>query len=231
MFGSKRKDAAFFDDFSSHAEKSVEAARMLFEMMVWLQPTSEGERGPYQRGPGASSEGRVDDKTKELAVKITEAEAAGDTITHNTMKRLRENWLTPLDRTDIHELISRMDDVLDAIEEAAERIVLFEIRVAPPEARELARILVISCEAIVKAIELLRTLAKAPQILELCAEVNHLENEADAVRRKAIAELFREGNEPVMVMKWRDIFDSLESAADRCEDVANIVEGVVLEYA
>jgi uncharacterized protein Yka (UPF0111/DUF47 family) len=82
-----------------------------------------------------------------------------------------------------------------------------------------------------KAIELLRTLSRAPEIRELCVEVNRLENASDAVYRKALADLFQPGNDPLTVMKWRDIFDSLESAADRCEDVANVIEGIVLEYA
>jgi uncharacterized protein len=229
LFGSSRKDTSFFDAFSQHAETSAAAARILLDVMTRLEGDgdADGERAPYVF---PAREG-VDQEIKALAAKIKDAETTGDTITHETMKRLRENWLTPLDRGDIHELITRMDDVLDSIEEAAERIVLFEIRVAPPEARELVRVLVSSCEAIAKAVGLLRSMAHAPEILKLCVEVNQLENDADALHRKAIAAMFKKGNEPLMVMKWRDIFDSLESAADRCEDVANVLEGVVLEYA
>lgn len=215
MFGSNRKDAAFFDAFVSHAKKSLDAAKMLVTLMDGL--TSADALGGSER--------------KSLAEKIKEAESAGDRITHETIKRLRENWITPLDRTDIFDLISRMDDVLDFIEEAADRVVLFEVEEAPAEAAALARILVRSCEALVKSVGLLDDMKNAPAILDLCVEVNSLENEADKVHRKAIADLFRKGNDPLTVMKWRDIFDSLESAADRCEDVANVVEGVVLEYA
>ncbi|MEO6419452.1 MAG: DUF47 family protein, partial [Polyangiaceae bacterium] len=166
-----------------------------------------------------------------LAAAIKDAEHAGDTITHSTVKRLHETWITPLDRFDIHGLISRMDDVLDLIEAVSERVVLFEVQSAPPEAVALSEVLVRGCEGMVKAMELLPDMGKAPELLKICVEINRLENEADGIYRKAIADLFKHGNDPLLVMKWRDIFDSLESASDRCEDVANIVEGVVLEYA
>jgi predicted phosphate transport protein (TIGR00153 family) len=195
--------------------------------MTALQATSASS-DPYHDDVGLDG---GDERAKILAWKIKEAESVGDRITHETIKRLRENWITPLDREDIHQLISRMDDVLDDIEEAAARVVIFEVHVAPPEARALAEILLRSCETIAKAVGLLRRMTNAPAILELCVHVNSLENEADVIHRRAIADLFRRGNAPLMVMKWRDIFDSLEAAADRCEDVANVVEEVVLEYA
>ena len=230
MFGSKRKDAAFFDGFSSHAATSVNAAKLLLEMFQRLPQRSGTGKGPYRYANAASGD-PADEATRKLCMQVKEAETAGDRITHETMKRLRANWLTPLDRTDIYDLISRLDDVLDGIEEAADRVVLFEVRVVPPEAGELAKILVSLCETNAKAIDLLHSMARAPEILELCAETGRLESAADAVHRKALADLYRAGNEPLVAMKWRDIFDSLESAADRCEDVANIIEGVVLEYA
>lgn len=231
MFGAKKKDAAFFEAFSEHAGKSIEAARLLVEMMGRMRIPGDGEPGPYHADAQDETETGVDAETRALAARIKEAERAGDTITHRTVQRLHENWITPLDRNDIHGLVSRMDDVLDYIEAAAERIVLFQVCVAAPQARELAELLVRACEALAKAVALLQTMARAPEILELCIEVNRLENASDAVYRKAMADLFRRGNDPLTVMKWRDIFDSLESAVDRCEDVANIVEGVVLEYA
>jgi uncharacterized protein len=226
MFGSNQKDAAFFEAFKTHAEKSVEAARLLVEMLSLL-PTQD-PAGAY--GPGEHGGAEAPDLAS-VAKAIKVAETAGDTITHDTIKRLHENWITPLDRYDIHLLVSRMDDVLDEIEAAADRMVLFDVRSAVPEAREMAEVLVRSCEALAKAVGLLQTMKRAKEILALCVEVNRLENVADQVHRKAMADLFRSGNDPLLVMKWRDILDSLESAADRCEDVANIVEGVVLEYA
>ncbi|HVH41853.1 MAG TPA: DUF47 family protein [Labilithrix sp.] len=215
MFGSGRKDAAFFSAFVNHAKNSVDAAQMLAELIAGIPATADPTM----------------ENAKRIASRIKEIESAGDRITHETIKSLRENWITPLDRADIHDLITRMDDVLDFIEEAASRVIMFEVTAASPEASELASIVVRSCEAMLKAVGLLNDMKKAPEILELCVEVNRLENAADAVHRKAIADLFRSGNDPLTVMKWRDIFDSLESATDSCEDVANVVEGVVLEYA
>lgn len=219
MFGTARKDAAFFDAFSAHADKTVEAARLLVQIMDRL--TAQPDAARNDDGDLAS-----------LATRIKECETAGDTITHQTMKRLRENWITPLDRSDIHDIISRLDDVLDAIEEAAERIVLFEVTTAPLEAHELSELLVQSSTAVSKAVGLLRDLKRAAEVRQVCVEINELENVADQIHRRAIAALFKRenGNDPLIVMKWRDIFDSLETAADRCEDVADVIEGVVLEY-
>ena len=208
MFGGpKSKDHVFFDAFISHAQKSVEAAKMLVQ--IFEDPS----------------------KASELATAINEAENRGDRLTHETVRRLHETWITPLDRNDIHSLITRMDDVLDLIEAVSERVILFQLSDKQPLAVELARVLVRSCEKLQKAMQLLPNLKQSKELLELCVEVNQLENDADGIYRRAIAELFKPGNDPIMVMKWRDIFDNLESATDRCEDVANIVEGVVLEYA
>ncbi|MBX3220419.1 MAG: DUF47 domain-containing protein [Labilithrix sp.] len=229
MFGASRKDAAFFSAFARHADRSVEAAKLLVASMKRLS-AAPGASSPYQRAEDAADAG-AREETAALASRIKELESEGDRITHDTIKRLRENWITPLDRTDIHDLITSLDDVLDFIEEAADRVALFEVRSAPAEAHDLAELLVRSCEAVAKAVGLLDDMKQAPVILELCVEVNRLENAADTVHRKATAELFARGNEPLTVMKWRDIFESLESAMDRCEDVANVVEGVVLEYA
>lgn len=228
MFGQKNKDAVFFEAFSAHAAQSIAGAKMLHQLVLRMQQAAAAE-GPYRAAtPGCGS--ALDEESKRLAAAITEAEQAGDTITHQTIKRLRETWITPLDRNDIHGLISHMDDVLDLIEAAAERVVLFQVCTAAPEAAALSEYLVRACETLAQALGLLPSL-KAPAILDLCVEVNRLENAADTLYRKALSELFQPGNDPLMVMKWRDIFDCLESAVDRCEDVANILEGIVLEYA
>jgi predicted phosphate transport protein (TIGR00153 family) len=208
MFGPKSKDSVFFSAFSEHALRSVEAAKILLEML------------------------EHPDRKETLALDVGEKEAAGDRLTHDTMKHLHETWITPLDRFDIHNLISRLDDVLDLVDAVAERLVLFEIKAARPPAIELARVLIKSCEHLERGMRLFPQLTgKNKELLEICVEINRLENEADGIYRRAIAELFRNGNDPIEVMKWRDIFDNLEEATDRCEDVANIVEGVVLEYA
>lgn len=208
MFGPKTKGGVFFEAFAEHATRSVEAATLLLEMFEHV------------------------DRKEKLALEVSEKESAGDRITHDTVKRLHETWITPLDRFDIHGLISKLDDVLDLIEAVSERLVLFEIKTVRPPALELARVLLKGCEDMHRAMTLLPQLAsKGKELLDICVEINRLENEADAIYRRAIAELFRDGNDPIEVMKWRDIFDNVEEATDRCEDVANIVEGVVLEYA
>jgi uncharacterized protein Yka (UPF0111/DUF47 family) len=174
---------------------------------------------------------RVDDETRALAKKVKELETSGDTVERATIRRLRENWITPLDRNDIHELITELDNVLDYIEAVADRIVLFEVRTAPPEAALLAELLVQCCQKNSAALAFLKNRAKAQEMLTLCEDVFRLETAADTVYRGALAALFAEGSEPLMVMKWREIFDSLEMAVDRCQDVATIIQGVVLEYA
>jgi predicted phosphate transport protein (TIGR00153 family) len=207
MFGPKNNDHEFFDAFTAHALKSVEAAKMLVEML----------ENPKEAG--------------DLATKINEAENRGDRLTHETVRKLHETWITPLDRNDIHALITRMDDVLDVIDAVSERVVLFELDESRPLSVEIAKVLVRSCEKMHTAMQLLPGLKKPGELLELCVEINKLENDADQIYRRAIADLFKPGNDPITVMKWRDIYDNLEAATDRCEDVANIVEGVVLEYA
>jgi uncharacterized protein len=207
MFGPKNKDHEFFDAFTAHALKSVEAAKMLVEMLETPKNAAD------------------------LATKINEAENRGDRLTHETVRKLHETWITPLDRNDIHSLITRMDDVLDVIDAVSERVVLFEVSETRPLAVDIAKVLVRSCEKMHLAMQLLPGLKKPHELLELCVEINKLENDADGIYRRAIADLFKPGNDPIDVMKWRDIYDNLEAATDRCEDVANIVEGVVLEYA
>jgi predicted phosphate transport protein (TIGR00153 family) len=231
MFGSnKKKDGLFFEAFSNHAKKSVDAAKILVEMFARLAPKEGVSKGAYHTLP-PPPDAKLDDKLVSLAAAIKDAEHAGDTITHHTMKRLHETWITPLDRFDIHGLINGLDDVLDLMEAVSVRVVLFEVRTAPPDAVDLAEVLVRACESMVHTMELLTDMKNASQILDICVEINRLENQADVIYRKALAELFRPGNDPLLAMKWREIFDALETAIDRCEDVANVVEGVVLEYA
>lgn len=208
MFGPKSKGDVFFGAFTQHASRSVEAAKLLLEMLEHI------------------------DRKEQLALEISEKENAADILTHETMKHLHETWITPLDRFDIHGLISKLDDVLDLIEAVSERLVLFQITDVRPAAVDLARVLLKACQDMNRAMQLLPQLAaKGKELLDICVEINRLENEADAIYRRAIAELFHNGNNPIDVMKWRDLFDNIEEATDWCEDVANIVEGVVLEYA
>ena len=227
MFGAGNKDAVYFDAFCELAGKSEAAAEKLVKMFGRMDPAHASERSPYSPVHGK----KVDDETRAMAKEVKELETAGDTIERATIRRLRENWITLLDRIDIHDLITSLDSVLDYIEAVADRIVLFEVRVAPPEAAELAELLVRTCKRISAALALLRDKRKAQEMLTICEDVFRLESQADKVYRGALATLFAEGSEPLMVMKWREIFDSLEMAVDRGQDVATIIQGVVLEYA
>jgi predicted phosphate transport protein (TIGR00153 family) len=207
MFGKSKSDQRFFDAFTEHAQNTLEAAKHVSALFKEL------------------------DNAKDLARAVSEAEHAGDQVTHDTIKHLHETWITPFDRSDIHDLICRMDDVLDLTEAVSERVVLFEIKEGRPGAQEIADVLVQCCEKILRACELLTSMKNARELLDLCVAIGKLENEADSIYRRSIAELFKPGNDPMVVMKWRDVFDSLETATDRCADVANVIEGVVLEYA
>lgn len=201
------KDNLFFGSFTDHAAKSVEASKLLVQMLSDLH------------------------KAPELSKRINDLEHEGDKITHNCVAALHQTWITPLDREEIHALITRLDDVLDAIEAASERVILFEITDSTPEGLDLCRAVVASCEAVHSAVTVLRDLKQSKRLLALCVEINKHENTADLAYRTAVAKLFKSGSDPLLVMKWRDIYDHLEMATDRCEDVANIIEGVVLEHA
>jgi len=203
---SKAKDP-FFSAFSQHAQLTVRAVGILRQLLE--EPASLPERKR----------------------EITRLEHEADEITRATITRLRSQWITPLDRPDIHTLATRLDDVLDAIESIAERLELFDIRDSSKPAIDAVRVLEACAAAMAKAVDLLPDARKrARDIVALCTEINKLESDGDAIYRSAIAELFKEGNQVLLVMKWRDIHEQLENATDLCEDVANALEGVVLEY-
>jgi predicted phosphate transport protein (TIGR00153 family) len=162
--------------------------------------------------------------------RIVELEHRGDFITHQIIEQLHRSFLTPLDREDITLLCGRLDDVMDFIEDAANAMLIYGIDKPTTRAREQAAILVSMTEELVKAVPCLRNRSKNKQILEHCIEINRLENEADAVMRFALVELF-DGMPPYEVIKWREIYQHLENAADRGEDVANVLEAVVLKNA
>jgi predicted phosphate transport protein (TIGR00153 family) len=166
-----------------------------------------------------------------LAKRVKEIEHETDVITHTCVERLHRTFITPFDRDDIHRLISRMDDVMDFIDSAAARIALYEVAPMTPAVRDLAEVLLKSTRAVAIAVAGLRDLKHPQAILDACIEVNRLENEGDEILRTAVGALFREATDPLLVMKWKEIYEALEDATDRCEDVANTIEGVVLEHA
>ncbi len=201
------RETSFFDFFEQHAALTAEGAKAFRDLV------SQGAN------------------VQAAAKRIKEIEHEADTVTHRCVEALHKTFITPIERDDVHRLISRMDDILDYVEAAAERISLYDIVSMTPEVRELAHLLTKAVEKVGVALKGLRDMKHADPIIEACVDVNRLENEGDAILRIAVARLFRETRDSMLVIKWKEIYESLESATDRCEDVANIVEGIVLENA
>jgi uncharacterized protein len=198
------KEERFYDDFVALAEEIRRGASLLEEMLAPELP--------------------LWDKADE----IKEVEHKCDFLTHEIIQRLHRTFVTPLDREDIHELARSLDDVMDAIDATAALVRLYQIILVRTEARELTRIIIASAEQIVKA---LKALERRRGVAEPAVEINRLENEADRVHQVAVRRLFEEERDPIQIMKWKEILDFLEDATDRCEDVANVLEGVVVKHA
>jgi hypothetical protein len=160
--------------------------------------------------------------------KIKDIEHRGDEITHNVFVKLNSTFITPFDREDIHTLASSLDDVLDFINAAADRIILYKITSAPTSAYEIAQIIVKQSETLGRAV---RNLEKLKDVLPHCVEVNRLENEADRISREAIGRLFDTEKDPIALIKIKELLEVLETATDKAEDVANVLETVVLKSA
>jgi len=164
---------------------------------------------------------------QEAARRIKDLEHRADEVTHQCIEALHRTFITPIDRPDIHQLIKRLDDIIDSIDSAATRIHLYGIESMRSEAREMAEILILCAESISRALRGLRNLKKTKIINEQCLKIHDLENKGDEVLRSALFRLFKE-NDPIQIIKWKEIFERLEKAVDRCEDVANIIEGVTI---
>lgn len=199
------REETFLPQFARAAEIILEAARVLDSMAAG--PVNDGDR----------------------AAQIKRLEHQGDQIAHETFDLLNRTWITPIDREDIHALVRTLDDVLDFIDAAAARIVLYRISATTPELKKITAIIVQSAISIQKAMGLLSDLKNSRQILDACVEINRLENEADTVAQLAIGKLFAESKDPIEVMKWKEIYDIVEGATDRCEDVANTLEAIVIK--
>jgi len=203
----RTRDKEFWDAFSGHAQRTSKAAGLLVEMC------------------GAPA------RSSTLAQEIADLEHECDRITHDVVHALHQTWITPLDREEIHGLISRLDDVMDFIEAASERFALYEITEVRPEAVDLSKLLARACQEIEQAMGMLQNMKDVQPLLDICMHLNRHEHDADQVFRRGLARLFKERTDPIEIMKWRDILEALETATDRCEDVANIIEGIVLEHA
>jgi uncharacterized protein len=160
------------------------------------------------------------------AIKAIEHE--GDEITHNLLTMLNQTFVTPLDREDIHELSSRLDDVIDLIDAAANRFVLYRVDKVRRGTLDLVKVLLAATEELTKAVQALPTPEKA---MKHCIEINRYENESDRICRVLIAQLFDEEKAPVQIIKWKEIYEVIETAVDMCEDVANVIEGIVIKSA
>src|SRR5881392_3083984 len=155
-------------------------------------------------------------------------EHKGDKATHAIITKLNQTFITPFDREDIHRLATSLDDVLDFIHAAGERLVMYKILAAPPSSSELAQVIVKQCAELASAVSMLE---KHDHVLEHCVEINRLENEADRIARDSIARLFEREKDPIALIKMKELYEVLETATDKAEDAANVLESVVLKSA
>lgn len=202
------KNKAYFDMFEKAVENISKAAEHLHAY--------------YSGFPNSSNE--VD--------KIKDLEHNGDMLTHQTIEMLNRTFVTPIDREDIYLLISKMDDVLDLMDEAASRTALYKIDKITPEALAFSEVLKKATDILHHTIISMRNLKDYHEIIKHCVEINTIENEGDMLLRKAMVNLFEnEKNDPIKVIKWKEIYEDLETAIDKCEDVANIIESIALKYS
>lgn len=164
------------------------------------------------------------------AKEIYEVEQEGDILTHDIMKKLNKTFLTPIDREDLYALASRLDDVLDLIWGAVDRLAVFKLKESTDEAISMSKNLLLTVEVMHKAIKKLKE-KNYSHVQEYCIEINRLENRIDRDFRDALGKLFDDLKDPILIIKWKDVYQHLEDASDRCEDVANILESIVLKHA
>ncbi|MBI3318849.1 MAG: DUF47 domain-containing protein [Candidatus Omnitrophica bacterium] len=200
------KEAQFFELFERSSKLIVEAARVLQEVAA-----------DFRNLP-------------EQAQRLERLEHDADQVTHEIMAKLNRTFITPIDREDIHRLAAALDDVMDFMEGVTEHLILYKIKEPTPAFRALAGVVLKQVEEINKMIPRLKNLRHA-DILQHCIEVNRLENEGDRILREAVADLFERREDPLEVMKWRDLYAMLETATDKCEDVAVAMEGIFLKNA
>ena len=198
------REKKFFRMFSEVSQNLTEGARLLRDILQ--NPNDVSQR----------------------IARLQEIEHRGDDMTHDIIRMLNQTFITPFDREDIHRLSSSLDDVLDFVNAAATRMTLYGITAPPPPAAQLAGLIVTQSEELAKGVSLLQD---NQHVLEHCVEVNRLENEADRVSRKAIAELFEREKDPIQLIKIKELYEVLETATDKAEDAANVLEAVALKSA
>lgn len=204
MFRLIPRETKFFRMFAEVSQNVTEGARLLQDILQ--NPADLGER--------------LD--------KLQEIEHRGDELTHDIITTLNQTFITPFDREDIHRLTSSLDDVLDYVNSAGMRLRLYRIDAPPPVAAELAGLIVLQSEELAQGVSLLE---QNQRVLEHCVEVHRLENEADRVSRNAIADLFDYEKDPIRLIKMKELYEVLETATDKAEDAANVLEAVALKSA
>ena len=205
------RDGNFFDMFNQHADRIMEAARAFSQMVANYNDVPLREK--YNRD-------------------VDNAERAADRVTHEVNKALHKTFITPIDREQIHGLINTMDDVADLIQDSAETMALYDVRHMTDEIVRLTDISVKCSERVRDAVKLLDKIADpsvADAALKTCEEIDRLESDADRVMRSAMSKLFREEPDVREVIKLKAIYELLETITDKCEDVANLIEGIILE--
>jgi predicted phosphate transport protein (TIGR00153 family) len=205
------RQTRFFDLIEAQAENVVRGSRLLLACF---------------------EEPRDLETIAEFSRRIHDIEHEGDNLVHEVMARLNRTFITPLDREDIHGLCSRLDDIIDYIDSVAKRLVTYKVSRLTRHAVRLAQILEQATEEVWDGVRVLRDLRRHEEIMRQCTRINQLENDADQVLREALDELFNaEAQDPIAVIKWKDLYEHLEIATDKCEDVANIIEGVLIKYS
>jgi predicted phosphate transport protein (TIGR00153 family) len=202
------KEYGFFDLFNRHAAQALEGTKFLLKVVEdW--PNSQND-----------------------IKRIEEIEQECDGITHMTVDLLHRTFITPLDRDEILNLISKMDDVIDCVEVAARRMVIFEIKKVPAKFKDLVEALVKAQELVVQIVAMLSKLKQTERFREIVKDIKRLENEGDRIFHACLADLFKENaNDPCEVIKLKEIYEAIERGIDRCEDVSNVVEGIILEHS
>ncbi|MEO5936079.1 MAG: DUF47 family protein [Terriglobales bacterium] len=198
------KDKKFFDMFVEMTANIGEGARLLKAILDDFE--------------------NVEVRVKQLK----DLEHKGDEMTHAVLIKLNQTFITPFDREDIHQLASKLDDVIDYVYAAGERLVMYKILQAPPAVSELAGVIIRQADQLSKAVSMLE---KHDNVLEICVEINRLENEADQIGRTALAALFEREKDPINLIKIKELIEVLETATDKAEDAANVLESVVLKSA
>ena len=205
------REGNFFEMFNQHADRIVEAARAFSQLVANYNDPHLREQ--YNRD-------------------VDNAERAADRVTHDVNKMLHQTFITPIDREQIHKLINTMDDVADLIQDSAETMALYDVKTMTDDIKRLTDISVKCCERLAAAVKMLSTISDkntAEAALKTCEEIDKLESDADRVMRSAMSKLFREEPDVRELIKLKAVYELLETITDKCEDVANLIEGVILE--